>query len=348
MAYNSCCNTNCKCCNTNCCAPAVSIGTTTTGVPGTNAVVTNSGNNCNAVLNFTIPAGVPGANGTDGADGLNASVTVGTTTTGAPGTSAIVTNTGTPQDAILNFTIPAGVPGANGADGADGLNASVTVGTTTTGAPGTSAIVTNTGTSQDAILNFTIPAGVPGTNGTDGADGLNASVTVGTTTTGAPGTSATVTNTGTSQDVILNFTIPAGENGSLSSEYGIFTSPSSSVTSGTNAVFTEVSSTDAVSLDASGTTITLAAGGIYSVSYIFNGTASSYLEVTPTENGSANTFASQRNTSATTDTGLLSVSGTYYIDALSNTVALSLNITTEDTSVTGLTGILSVSEIHTV
>lgn len=36
---------------------------------------------------------------------------------------------------------------------------SITIGNTTTGNPGTNAVVTNTGTSQDAILNFTIPRG---------------------------------------------------------------------------------------------------------------------------------------------------------------------------------------------
>lgn len=35
-------------------------------------------------------------------------VTIGSVTTGAPGTSAVVTNTGTPSSAILNFVIPQG------------------------------------------------------------------------------------------------------------------------------------------------------------------------------------------------------------------------------------------------
>lgn len=53
----------------------ISVGTTTTGEPGTKASVTNSGTSSAAVLNFTIPAGAkgekgdPGAAGTDGADG---------------------------------------------------------------------------------------------------------------------------------------------------------------------------------------------------------------------------------------------------------------------------------------
>ncbi|TGN80570.1 hypothetical protein EOW77_0028180 [Bradyrhizobium yuanmingense] len=49
--------------------------------------------------------------------------------------------------------------GADGADGADGAAATVAVGTTTTGAGGSSASVTNSGTSSAAVFDFTIPAG---------------------------------------------------------------------------------------------------------------------------------------------------------------------------------------------
>ena len=202
-------------------AATVQVGTTTTGAPGTNASVTNTGTESNAVLNFVIPAGATGANGADGADGTAATVQVGTTTTGAPGTNASVTNTGTESNAVLNFVIPAGATGANGTDGAtgaDGTAATVQVGTTTTGAPGTNASVTNTGTESNAVLNFVIPAGATGANGATGADGTAATVQVGTTTTGAPGTSASVTNTGTESNAVLNFVIPAGATGASAAE----------------------------------------------------------------------------------------------------------------------------------
>ncbi|MCI7422851.1 MAG: hypothetical protein MSA57_06490 [Ruminococcus sp.] len=202
-------------------AATVQVGTTTTGAPGTNASVTNTGTESNAVLNFVIPAGATGANGADGADGTAATVQVGTTTTGAPGTNASVTNTGTESNAVLNFVIPAGTTGANGADGAtgaDGTAATVQVGSTTTGAPGTNASVTNTGTESNAVLNFVIPAGATGANGADGADGTAATVQVGTTTTGAPGTEASVTNTGTDSNAVLNFVIPAGATGASAAE----------------------------------------------------------------------------------------------------------------------------------
>ena len=103
-------------------AATVQVGTTTTGTPGTNASVTNTGTDSNAVLNFVIPAGATGATGANGADGATgadgtaATIQVGSTTTGAPGTNASVTNAGTESNAVLNFVIPAGATGASAAE----------------------------------------------------------------------------------------------------------------------------------------------------------------------------------------------------------------------------------------
>lgn len=72
----------------------VEVGTVTTGVPGSAADVTNSGDEHAAVLDFTIPRG--------------ATVTVGSTTTGAAGSNAAVTDSGTGGDVVLDFTIPIG------------------------------------------------------------------------------------------------------------------------------------------------------------------------------------------------------------------------------------------------
>lgn len=66
------------------------------------------------------PQGPQGEPGTPGAAGANASVTVGSTTTGAPGSSAAVTNSGTEQNAVFNFTIPRGEKGDTGAQGPQG------------------------------------------------------------------------------------------------------------------------------------------------------------------------------------------------------------------------------------
>lgn len=49
--------------------------------------------------------------GTQGPPGQSATVSVGTTSTGAPGTPASVSNVGSSSVAILDFVIPQGIPG---------------------------------------------------------------------------------------------------------------------------------------------------------------------------------------------------------------------------------------------
>ena len=60
----------------------------------------------------TGPAGNDGSDGATGPTGTAATLAVGTVTTGDPGTDAQVTNSGTPQNAILDFTIPQGPTGS--------------------------------------------------------------------------------------------------------------------------------------------------------------------------------------------------------------------------------------------
>ena len=59
-----------------------------------------------------------------------------------------------------------------GAKGDPGTAATVTVGTVTTGEPGTEASVTNSGTTSAAVLNFTIPQGAQGIQGPQGEQGI--------------------------------------------------------------------------------------------------------------------------------------------------------------------------------
>lgn len=94
-----------KCCST------VTVGTTLTGAPGTNARVTNSGTPCKAVLNFEIPRGSTGATGPTGATGAAGSngATGPTGPTGAAGSNGATGPTG-----------PTGAAGSNGATGATG------------------------------------------------------------------------------------------------------------------------------------------------------------------------------------------------------------------------------------
>jgi hypothetical protein len=197
-------------------AATISVGTTSTGLPGTNASVTNTGTSSAAVLNFTIPRGEKGDKGDTGSTGSAATVEVGATSTGAAGTNASVTNTGTSSAAVLNFTIPRGDKGDKGDTGSAGAAATISVGTVTTGAEGSDATVTNSGTSSAAVFDFTIPRGATGATGGKGDKGDQgdaATISVGTTTTGAAGTNASVTNSGTTGAAVLDFTIPRGNKG---------------------------------------------------------------------------------------------------------------------------------------
>mgnify|MGYP004562065031 CR=1 FL=1 len=293
----------------------VEVGSTITGDPGTDANVTNSGTNTNAVFNFTIPKGdqgiqgdkgnpgavftpsvnsdgviswtnnggldnpssqnikgVKGDKGDQGETGSTPNVTVGTTTTGDAGTDAsVVKNTSSTEDnVILDFTIPKGDTGSQGPQGNPGdkgdtgavftpsvsdegiiswsnnggLNnptsvnikgpqgsvgpkgeqgiqgpsgkaATVAVGNTTTADPGGSSSVTNSGTETDAIFNFVIPRGDKGDRGDKGETGATPNISVGTVTTGSPGTDAVVekNNSSTSTNAIFDFTIPSGLQG---------------------------------------------------------------------------------------------------------------------------------------
>ena len=74
------------------------------------------------------------------------------------------------SDGVLSWTNKAGLANPasvniKGAKGDTGTAATITIGSVTTGAPGTDVVVTNSGTSSAAILNFQIPRGTPGADG---------------------------------------------------------------------------------------------------------------------------------------------------------------------------------------
>ena len=120
-------------------------------------------------------------------------------------------------DSVL--TGPQGPKGDPGEPGRDGVSPTINIGETNTLSAGVPASVTNTGSDTNLILNFGIPQGpqgeqgLPGVNGTDGSDGITPTITIGTTYTLDPDQSASVTNTGTDTDLILNFGIPQGKQG---------------------------------------------------------------------------------------------------------------------------------------
>lgn len=71
---------------------------------------------------------------------------------------------------------PQGERGETGAAGPQGPAATITVGTTTTLPAGSSASVTNSGTTSAAVFNFAIPQGATGPQGPKGDDGTGISV----------------------------------------------------------------------------------------------------------------------------------------------------------------------------
>lgn len=81
-----------------------------------------------------------------------------------------------------------GPQGVQGIKGEKGDAATVAVGTTTTGAAGTSAAVTNTGTSSAAVLTFTIPQGAAGPAGSPTAYDLRGTGMPNGVVTASPGT----------------------------------------------------------------------------------------------------------------------------------------------------------------
>jgi len=73
-----------------------------------------------------------------------------------------------PDSAPTAWTLLAQGGGA-GASGPAGPAATINIGAVVTGAPGSPVIVTNSGSAAEAILNFTIPQGAPGTPGGNGS-----------------------------------------------------------------------------------------------------------------------------------------------------------------------------------
>lgn len=165
-------------------AATITLGTVTTGAAGSNVSITNSGTTGAAVFNFTIPRGNTGAQGEQGIQGETGPI-------GATGATGITwqgewnnTTDYVDNDAVFwegaswfasgNPTVgeeptesathwyPLAIQGATGATGATGAAATIAVGTVTTGAAGSSVVVTNVGTTGAAVFDFTIPKGDTG------------------------------------------------------------------------------------------------------------------------------------------------------------------------------------------
>jgi hypothetical protein len=145
-------------------------------------------------------------------------ISVTATTTGATGLSAYEVwlgqgHTGSEADFLAWLVGP---------QGAAGLSATIAVGSVT---KGDTASVTNSGTSSSAIFDFVLPKGdqgeqgIQGEPGPDGPQGDAATIQVGTVTTGLAGSSAVITNSGSSSAAVFDFTIPRGDTGSVGDVY---------------------------------------------------------------------------------------------------------------------------------
>jgi hypothetical protein len=182
------------------------------------------------VSQLTVGGGLPGSGGA----GTSATIEVGTVTTGSFDAPASITNSGTESAAVFNFVIPAGPPGNPGEPGEPGeagpTGATGPAGPTgpqgatgpqgDTGPQGPQGIQGPQGDPGDqgpagetGPAGATGPAGPEGPTGPQGSAGTAATITIGAVTTGAAGSSVSVTNSGTSTAAILNFTIPKGDAG---------------------------------------------------------------------------------------------------------------------------------------
>lgn len=182
------------------------------------------------ISGLTVGGSLPG-NGGGGGGGDAATIAVGTVTTGAPGTSASITNVGTSSAAVFDFVIPRGDVGPTGATGATGptgpTGATGPAGPQgSPGATGPAGPQGETGPAGPAgpqgeqgiqgetgPTGATGPAGPTGATGAQGPAGTAATITVGAVTTGSAGSNVVVTNSGTSTAAVFNFTIPKGDPG---------------------------------------------------------------------------------------------------------------------------------------
>lgn len=208
----------------------------------------------NAIEKAWIDTGVK-AQGVKGNDGVSASISIGTVTTGDADTPAKVENVGTKTAAVFDFTIPKGEKGDKGNKGDKGEPGSKgdKGDTGAAGSPGAkgdkgdpftyadfteeqlAALKGEKGDQGDkgaqgekgdpftyedfteaqlaALKGPKGDQGEKGSHGEKGAPGAAATISIGTVTTGEPGTDASVENAGTSAAATLNFTIPRGAKG---------------------------------------------------------------------------------------------------------------------------------------
>ena len=167
----------------------VSVGNTYTIDYTEKANVINTGDNINSILQFYIPTGYPGLNGTNT---IQPSFRIGNVSSSD---IASVTLTGTQIDNVFNFGLKSGT---------NAIQPSFRIGSVSSS---DIASVTLTGTQIDNVLNFGLVPGIDGLNGINGIDGKTPSFTIGTVLSS---TYSSVYLSGTNDNPILNFILQKG------------------------------------------------------------------------------------------------------------------------------------------
>lgn len=186
-------------------------------------------------VDLTTAMPVPDANGTYylvGPAGPANSLSVGTVTTGAAGSSAAVVITGTAPSQTISFTIPKGDKGDKGdtgntgpigPTGATGINWQGAWSALTDYVNNDAVFYDNAswfasgnpplGETPSLASSYWYPLALQGATGATGATGPANTLTVGTVTTTDPGEDAEVTITGSSPNQTINFVLPQGLQG---------------------------------------------------------------------------------------------------------------------------------------
>lgn len=184
-------------------AATIQVGTVTTG---TSASVTNRGTTSMAVFDFVLPKGDKGDTG-QGINILGEYDTLSDLETAHPtgqAGNAYMVGTTNPKDLYIwdvDNSEWANQGALQGVKGDTGDAATITVGSVTSGSVPS---VVNSGTTEAAIFDFTLPKGDQGEQGNAGT------ISVGTVTSGQ---TASVTNSGTATAAIFDFVLPKGDKG---------------------------------------------------------------------------------------------------------------------------------------
>ncbi len=182
----------------------VAVGAVTTGAPGSQAVVTNSGTGTSPILNFTIPAGATGPAGPAGPVGLSPALSAGTATMLPAGSVPTIGLSTNGNAYAINVGVPAGTPG---------VSPTINFSSVTTASPGSPAAVLDTVSGSTHNISLTLPAGAPGSIGAPGPAGVSPTLTFAPVITANPDTPASVVDTLNGSTHTIALTIPAGANG---------------------------------------------------------------------------------------------------------------------------------------